>query len=235
MEPTQPPQFIKSTWLSQKPRPASLIVAATSSLLLAFSTAVYWLDLGHAASWMPVSREAVFVNHEYWRLLTATFAHADTGHLVSNLFLFFVLGFFLYGYFGFALFPIAAFFGGALANLAVLPTYAPKTELIGASGIVYWMGGAWLMLYFFIARQKARVPRWLRTMGVALLIFAPQSFESQISYRVHFAGFVIGCLAGTIYFLRFRKKFRAAEVLETDVFELDPGDDLPPPQGPSQA
>jgi rhomboid protease GluP len=138
----------------------------------------------------------------------------------------------LYGYFGLALFPFGALIGGALANLAVLPTYEPATELIGASGIVYWMGGAWLMLYFFVARQKARAPRWLRTVGVALLIFAPQSFEPQVSYRVHFVGFVIGLIAGGIHFFRHRARFRAAEVMAIDPLEtIEPGDELPPPEG----
>lgn len=228
----EPRTYIKSTWLSRRPHPASLYVAAATSLALTLTTTIFWLDVGGAAKSMPVSPEAIFERHEYWRLFTALLAHADAGHLISNLFLFFVLGFFLFGYFGFSLFPVQAFIGGAVANLVMLQTYDPQTEILGASGVVYWMGGAWLMLYFFIARQKARVPRWLRTIGVALLIFAPQSFEPQISYRVHFAGFAIGCVAGAWHFFRNKKKFREAEIIEAEPDEsLDPGDELPPPEG----
>lgn len=237
MTPDAPPPssslIIRETWLTRRPRPESLFLAFASTTTLTLGTLVYWSNVKGLGDWLPASGEAVFGRGEYWRLWTTIFAHGDAGHLVSNAFLFFVLAYFLYGYFGARVFPFAALFWGGLANLAVLPTYDLEVKLIGASGVVYWMGGAWLALYFFIARQKARVPRWLRTMGVGLMLFAPQSFEPNISYRVHFAGFILGLLAGGWHFFRNQKLYRSAEVLVPDPLEEepDPDDDLPPPEG----
>jgi rhomboid protease GluP len=225
--------FIRSTWLSRKPAPESAFVAFIATLTLALGSLTFWADLGGAQDWMAASSEAIFGRHEYWRVWTGLFAHADVGHLLSNSFLFFILGYFLNGYFGSRLFPWAALVMGGVANALTVLTYNPATEVIGASGVVYWMGGTWLALYFFIARQRARVPRWLRTVGVGLLLFAPQSFEPHVSYQAHLIGFLLGLVSGTAHFFFHRARFRSAEVLEPEPEDepLDPNDDLPPPEG----
>lgn len=223
---------IRSTWLSAKPRPESSFVAATATFSLVAASLLYWTDTWNAKAWMPASADAVFERGEIWRLWTTLFAHGDAGHLASNSFLFFILGFFLFGYFGLRIFPLAAFFWGGIANLIVLKTYAPDTQLIGASGIVYWMGGTWLVLYYFLSRQKNLVQRCLRTLGVAILLFMPaEAFQQQVSYRTHFVGFVLGLGLGTWHFLWHRARFRAAEVHEFEPEEIDVNDDLPPPGG----
>jgi rhomboid protease GluP len=201
-------------------------------LALALGSVAYLSGFGGASEWMSASGELVFAKGEYWRLFTTILAHADAGHLLSNTFLFFILSYFLYGYFGARLFPAAAFFGGALANFIVLRSYDQKVVLVGASGVVYWMGGAWLILYFFLSRQKNFTQRWLRTLGVAILLFMPaEKFEPAVSYRTHFVGFAIGVVVGALFYWYHRKEFLAAEVRETIVEDADPGDDLPPPEG----
>jgi rhomboid protease GluP len=225
-------EVVRETWLTQKPKPASALVAAASTIILALGALIYLQDIGGAAKWMAASYESVYIKGEWWRLWTTLFAHGDAGHLAANTFLFFILGFFLYGYFGARLFPWAALFWGGLINLAVLPTYPQQTNLIGMSGVVYWLGGAWLVLYFGLSRQKNLTQRWLRTLGVAILIFMPaETFEVTTSYRTHFVGFALGLVAGGWHFFAHRKLFRTKEVRETIVEEVDPADDLPPPEG----
>src|SRR5690606_26204612 len=107
---------------------------------------------------------------EYWKLWTTLFVHADIGHALSNAFLFFILGFFLYGYYGIRVFPLAALFWGGITNLFVLLQYESDIHLIGASGVVYWMGGFWLTLYFLLNRKLSLFPRALRTIGVGLIL-----------------------------------------------------------------
>lgn len=216
------------------------MVAATSTSALAIGSLLYWHDIGQAASWMPASARAIFERGELWRLWTTLFAHGDLGHLASNTLLFFILGFFLYGYFGARVFPVAAFACGALANYFVLTRYGPNVHLIGASGIVYWMGGCWLVMYYFLSRQKNTTHRILRTLGVALMLFAPSGalerpgdVEAALntSHLTHFVGFVLGIAFGLAYYFAHRKRFLAAEEWETVVEEDDPNDELPPPEG----
>lgn len=230
---------VRETWLTRKPHPESILVAAFSTLALVVGSFAGWSYPNLAAT-----KRAVFEHGEWWRLWTTIFVHGDGAHLASNSFLFFIFAFFLYGHFGFFVFPIAAFAFGGLANALVLKGYALDVRLVGASGVVYWCGGTWLVLYGFLSRQKNWKHRVLRTTGVGLLLFAPaETFQPNISHETHFAGFALGCLFGWVLYLLNRKKYLAAEVRETIVDDdpnndlnnehpdNDPGDNLPGPEG----
>lgn len=208
-------EVIKETWLSRKPHPSASIVAAMATFLLALGSLFYMQNVGHLAAWMPASHQLVFDQHQIWRLWTTLFAHADEKHLLSNSFLFFILGYFLNGYFQIFVFPIMALFIGGLANLIVLWTMPAQVHLIGASGVVFWMGGAWLTLYFLLDRRRNLYQRLLRTLGVAILLFVPaEAFDPNISYRTHFVGFILGLVFGLIYYYLKRRQFVGAEVRE---------------------
>lgn len=219
--PSDVPQIysvITRTWLSRKPGPWAQAITAFSLLSLVGGCLLYWNNWHGADAWMPGTREAVFTRGEFWRLWTTLFAHADLGHLISNSFLFFILGYVLSGYFGPGVFPLAALFMGGVTNAFSLATYAPQVQLVGASGVVSWMGGAWLTLYSLINTRVSRKGRALRAIGVALMLFAPaEAFDPKISYRTHAIGFGLGVLWAFYYYFRNREKFRADEVREVRV------------------
>lgn len=211
---------IRETWLSKKPRPLGAFVSALCTFLLALLSLFYWRDFFQAQSWMPASGQAIFDHHEIWRSWTSLFVHSDEGHLFSNSFLFFILGTFLAGHFGYFIFPTLALFIGGLINLFVLTKMPPEVQLIGASGVVYWMGGIWLILYFLLDRQRRVYQRALRTIGVGLLLFVPaEAFDPSISYLSHTAGFTTGIFSGMLYYFIRRRTFQAAEVREILVEE----------------
>jgi rhomboid protease GluP len=206
---------LKQTWLSQKPNSWALVVTALSTLLLVLGCVSYWQDLMGLQALMPASADALFHRHEWWRAWTTLFAHADEKHLLSNTFLFVILGYFLNGYFGILVFPIIAFFFGGLTNFWVLKTSSPDLQVIGASGVVFWMGGVWLALYFSLERRKTLFQRALRAVGVGLLLFFPaEAFDPVISYKSHLIGFLLGVAFGIFYFRIRRKHFRSAEIYE---------------------
>ena len=211
---------IRATWLSLKPHPLSAFVSALCTFTLALISLIYWKDIFNAQSWMPASGKAIFENHEFWRAWSSLFIHSDEAHLFSNSFLFFILGTFLAGHFGYFIFPILALFVGGLVNLFVIAGMPAEIKLIGASGIVFWMGGTWLILYFFLDRQRSLYQRAIRSIGVGLLLFVPaEAFNPSISYMSHWVGFLAGVISGALYFLIFRHKFRAAEVKEIIIEE----------------
>ncbi len=204
--------LIMSTWLTRKPHPWSFIIGAVMTLIMAFMSLVYLRDFFHVGILMPASRDLVFNQHEAWRLWSTLFAHADEKHLLSNSFLFFILGSFMTGYFGLWNFPLMAILFGGLTNWYVLQSMPMETKLIGMSGVVFWLGGAWLILYFFIERRKSLYQRAIRALGVGLLLFFPaEAFDPSISYQSHLIGFTLGVLWGIIYFALNRKRFRSAE------------------------
>ncbi len=204
--------LILETWLTRKPHPWSFIVGAGVTLLLAIISIAYLRDFSGAATWMAANKTQVFDQHQYWRLWSTLFAHADEKHLLSNSFLFFILGSFMTGYFTSWNFPVMALFFGGVTNWIVLRGMPPETNLIGMSGVVFWLGGAWLILYFLIERRKSLYQRTLRAIGVGLLLFFPaEAFDPSISYKSHLVGFSLGLAWGLIYFLLNRRRLRKAE------------------------
>lgn len=213
---------VKETWLSRKPRWHASLVTAWSIFFLLVASVMYWKDIFNAASWMPVWQDAVLVKREYWRLWSSLFAHADVGHLLSNSITFFIMGYFLSGYFSFWLFPVSALLMGGLINYLVILGMPPEIKLVGVSGVVYWMAGTWLVLYFLIDKRRTITQRALRSMGVALGVFFPASaFDPTISYKAHLYGFLIGLVCGAIYYYFNRTKFNDALVYEIR-YEEDP-------------
>ncbi len=222
--PTQGPPVVytvvHSTWLSHKPDALAFIVAMGTLLLLSAACFAEWNNFRDLAELWPATQAQVFKQHEYWRLWTTLFVHGDLGHLAANSLLFFILGYFLFGYFGSFMFPFMAVVMGGVTNAFALLTYHPEIRLVGASGMVSWMGGAWLALYFLINTSLSKTQRFLRSCGVALILFAPsEAFDPKISYRTHAIGFFIGLICGVLYYLMRKQEFLSAESRETIIDE----------------
>lgn len=200
-------------WISKKPQAFASSIALLAVLSLFLVTALYWSNLSWS-EYLVANGEAVFGRKEYWRLWTTLFAHADLGHLLSNSLLFGIFGYFLMGHFGLLVFPFASFFFGGLVNFFVLREMNAQTDLLGASGVLYWMGAAWITLYYFVERRGPYWKRIFRALGVAVILFVPQTLEPQVSYLSHFLGFVFGVAWATIYYLWNRQKFLRAETWE---------------------
>ncbi len=213
------------TLLSRKPRASAAFVILLFWFLLALGACADWLNWKGAANWMPANQNLVFSQGQYWRLITGQFVHADLGHLLANSFMFLVLGYFLYGYFGPLLFPGLALALSILSKALILLTYPPDNYLVGASGLVYVMGGLWLSLYLFIARDVRFTLRMVRAFGVMLGLFFPSDFIANISYRSHFLGLGFGVVGGCLYFIARRTYFRSFEVYHTEIIVPHPLDE----------
>lgn len=204
---------ILKTLLSRPPKKSAVTVAFIALGALVLGAMLDWYVFSHTRDIMPATRTLVFEKGEFWRLFTTLFVHGDFGHLAANSLLYFILAYYLYGHFGFVLFPLTAWLLAIPMTAFALITYRPDTHLIGASGLVHLMGGLWLSLYFFIARDMSLTQRILRAGGVMLGIFFPTSFEPTTSYRTHFIGLFLGILYGTLYYKMNSNQFHAAEVL----------------------
>jgi rhomboid protease GluP len=168
------------------------------------------LVLGRACE-IPASAELVFAKGEIWRAWTTLFVHADWAHLLSNLVLFVPFAYALMSYFGLGFFPLAGFAVGGLVNLAVLRTMPPETLLVGVSGVVYWMGAAWVTLGFLVDRRRKTSIRAVKALGVSLILFAPELYRPEVSYLSHLLGYVSGVACAFAYYLARRPEFRSAE------------------------
>lgn len=211
-----PPETrLTGTKITKKPHPGSFAVSFCFLLGITLVTQLYWVNWNGWADYLPAVNRLIFDEGQFWRALTAVFIHADLGHLLSNLYMLGILSFFVYGYFGFWAYPVYGFAGATLVNLISVWTYPADVRLLGASGLVYLLGGFWLGLYFFIQRQHSWVSRSLRVAGMALMVFFPSTLEPTTSYRTHFIGFVVGLVMAIIYFYKNKASIREEETYKT--------------------
>jgi rhomboid protease GluP len=212
-------RVLKSNWLTRSPDPQAGFVTVLLSALLFLGGLLNISGVAHADQWLEATPHLVFKQHQYWRLWTTLVAHADIGHLLSNLLLFVPLCFALSAYFGFILFPFIGFLMGGVVNFFVLKTLPTDAALIGVSGVVYWMGATWLTLYLLIDSQDRRRRRVGKVLFVMMALFFPQSFHPEVSYLSHLYGFLLGLLTGFIYYTLMRQKILAAQVYEEIIEE----------------
>lgn len=204
--------IVKENWLTRKPEFFAFYGTFLIGVVVALLGYFYLNDSFHIHDLLPASGHAVFKNGQYWRLWTTLFAHADVGHLLGNLILLLPLSFMLSGHFGVFVFPLLGVFMGGVTNYIVLLTMSPETQLIGISGVVYWMGAAWLTLFLLIDHRKTWRQRTANALFLTVVLFIPESYKPEISYLSHFVGFVFGIFSGLLIYLVRRKDINAAEV-----------------------
>jgi rhomboid protease GluP len=207
---------VKETWISRKPAEGSALVAAASILVAMGFSLVFWSNYRGLASCCPANPEQVIEQHQYWRLFTSIFVHADLKHLLSNAIGLGVLSFLLYGYFGYKIYPCLILGVGAVVTLIAVMTYPPHTNLVGASGVIFLMAGFWLTLYVCLERRYSIGKRLVRAFGFFLIVLGPTTYSPQISYRTHAIGFGAGVLVAVVYFLANKDRFRFAEEVEIE-------------------
>ncbi len=202
---------VVSTILSNKPgKDAARAVAWTLGVLL-FVSALYWWGPPGFATALPASGETVFERGEAWRLVTALAAHADPIHLLSNAVFLAWLIYLSYGAFGPSLYPWAAVPLSAVALAVTLEGYPPNIRVVGASGMLYLLAGAWLTLYVLVERRLSVLKRIVRVVGFFLVVLVPTSIRPEVSYRAHGIGLFFGICLGLAYFLARRDTIRQGE------------------------
>jgi len=145
---------------------------------------------------------SVVINGEYWRLFTALFLHYDIFHLGFNLFALYVLGPALERTIGTARFSFCYLLSGLGSTSGVialtLTGLLRPSELVGASGCVMGIVGAWAG---FLLRHR-RAPRARERLLNILLIVAIQIVfdisTPQVSMAAHLCGLVTGFFAGLV-------------------------------------
>ena len=146
----------------------------------------------------------VIYGGEYWRLLTALFLHAGAVHLLFNLFALYVLGPPLERSIGTARFSICYLISGLASSAGVVLLWkfglTRTGELVGASGCVMGIVGAWagfLVLHRHIPSAKRRLNNILM---IVVIQFVFDVSTPQVSMAAHLcglvAGFVLGLLLG---------------------------------------
>ena len=128
---------------------------------------------------------------EWWRLFTSGFLHANVLHVGFNVLLLGLLGAGLersVGFVRFALLYAAALLAGSLGALVA----SPRALTIGASGAVFGLMGAHLM----VSRASGMRARDSGVMGLLLLNLLSTFLIPNISIGGHIGGLAGGVVAG---------------------------------------
>ena len=201
----------KSNYLT-KPKYSYGVEAVISILSLCLLASwLYWNHSLFLAQKIAASYKSVIENHEYWRLFTTTFVHADLKHLLSNSMMLSILIYFVSSFYGNLVAIGLSFIVAIFTNLSVVMIYGGEINLVGASGVVFYLWGFWMILYIFLQSHKSLKGRLLRMGAVFLILLIPTEYQPRTSYLAHYIGFGLGVLTGGIYYLINAKKLKAAE------------------------
>jgi len=159
---------------------------------------------------LAASNLQVFWAHEWWRAWSALFVHADLVHLFSNTPLLVLFTYLLWRFFG-PWMVASAFALCGVMNILVLTTMPPETRLLGASGVVHFMGALWLTLYVLIERRDQLTQRFAAALFLTLMLFTPDAYRPEVSYLSHLLGYVMGLLWGGMVYYAGQRYFSSFE------------------------
>ncbi len=155
-------------------------------------------DLNKLKAMGALDRPLVLEQGQVWRMLSATFLHANFDHILGNIIMLYIMGVGCEHAFGRAqtltLYVMAGFCGSALSLL-------DGRVSVGASGAIFGMAGA-LVAALWWHRRKLHVRD--RRIGIILLVWAAYQLfigwlTPQIDNFAHLGGFVSGCLMGIVF------------------------------------
>ena len=126
---------------------------------------------------------------ELWRLFTSMFLHSDLLHLISNIIGLLLFGTFIENYGSKKAYLIVYFLSGIIGNIMSLLLLPPNIISLGASGAIYGLIGATVLLIIL----ERNVAQLLLTL-VYLIYFIITSFSPQINYVSHIFGLITGFL-----------------------------------------
>lgn len=163
--------------------------------LLIVTSAIYLLQLSPVGRTIEIyfSYTPVATTIAPWQMLTAAFLHGSWLHLIFNMYTLYIFGQVLEPMLGraryLALYLIAAFGG----SVAVLIFSDPTSSVLGASGAIYGLMGAYFVLLRAIGERSGQL------MGLIAINLIFSFLNPGISWQAHIGGLVVGGIVASIY------------------------------------
>ena len=183
---------------------------------------LFWLQASAGLEPAGILDSKAVSQGQWWRLFTATWLHADLGHLATNAVLGLILLGFTMGRYGTGLGLLAAYLTAPAGNLASMMLSSGRHLSLGASGMVMGCLGL-LAAQFWKAPSGSRVaPKYILSgwlAGIMLFVLLGLSPDSDV--LAHGGGFVFGVILG-VPLAAFREpaKSRAVDILCGLVFVI---------------
>lgn len=142
------------------------------------------------------SYQSVFVEHEYWLLLTAAFFHTGFTHIIFNLVNIYNFGSLLEDKLAYG-FVTIVYLVGAVASTAASILLDHNLITVGASGGIFALVGLFLlMLLYDFYKLDSNVKQLYNSITIMLSssIFVSIYFKN-VNYVAHGVGFAVGTAA----------------------------------------
>ena len=129
----------------------------------------------------------------WWQLLSSAFTHVEIWHVAMNMFALFIFGPALEGIIGRVRFLAVYLVSGVASSVVVLYLASPDSSTVGASGALFGLLGALL-----VVAKKARLnSQWLMQNLVVAVVITVVGWR-LISWQGHLGGFIGGVVAAAI-------------------------------------
>jgi membrane associated rhomboid family serine protease len=145
-------------------------------------------------------------NLEPWRMITSVFVHS-TGlifHVLLNMYTLWIFGQLLEGLLGRWRFLALYLISGLGGSVGVLWLSDPRVGVVGASGAIFGLMGAFLVIQRRLGGQTTQL---FVLLGINLVIGFIPGFN--VAWQAHLGGLVVGALVGFI-FVETRQRSRQA-------------------------
>jgi membrane associated rhomboid family serine protease len=136
---------------------------------------------------------AIDHQHEYWRLITSGFLHANLLHILFNMYFIYVIGTMLEPAIGTIRF-VAVYFTSLLVGSFGALLFTPDAFTVGASGAAFGLMGCLVVIY-----RDRGIDLWQSGLGLTLVLNLGISLSVKgISIGGHLGGLVGGLIAGIL-------------------------------------
>jgi rhomboid protease GluP len=140
--------------------------------------------------------ESVFIDHEYYRLITAAFLHGDVEHIVSNMIFLVGLGQMIecaIGHVGFIVLYMLSGLGASVVSMFYSLASGDIYSSVGASGAIFGLVGALFVLVIVHNGRFGQVSMRRLILGVIFMVYS--GVRSQyVDNAAHIGGLVCGIL-----------------------------------------
>ena len=119
-----------------------------------------------------------FENGEWWRLITAMFLLSGFVHIANNMVALFFIGAIVERYFGHIIYIVLYFLSGICGFLLSYIGHADDSVCVGASGAIFGMFAAVLVIMIF--NGQAEYISWKMLILFVMLQFAQPLFDSAL-------------------------------------------------------
>jgi membrane associated rhomboid family serine protease len=144
-----------------------------------------------------------------WTIITNMFIHAGFWHIFTNMLTFYFFGTYLSRLVGQGRFLGVYFIGGIVGNIFYIFLGEPLSIAVGASGAVFALAGALVMmapnLKVFVFPLPAPIPLWVAVIGIFVILTALSGLL-YIAWQAHLGGLIAGLIAG--YLFRKNQRYR---------------------------